>query len=526
MTARSAAPLAAPLAAALVLVAGGAWAQTPFPDDPDATAAIPAAPAPAPKRTSTGMCSILRGDQVLEQQNCKALADAAEPPAGSGFAKGITYVWPSGNRTIVGGSEEDFAVNGNLAVPLPDSGHGLCLKVEKTGNTFCYKEGARVKTAAAQPAAGAPAAGAPAAGVPAATAAAPAASAGSAAAAPPPTAAASKTAEAKATEAKPAEAKAPEPKATEPKPVESKPAPTAATVTAAAAAPAAASASPSLATKLAEEVKLRQAAEDELKLLKSEIARLNEIEEKRIAELAEQRRKAEAEDKKKVEDAAQQVEAEKTRVAALARDREAFESRCTEGDAVACEAAIALVKGTSATADPEVLTELELMLETARNPTGVTALAAVPPSTWAMGALSAVLALAVIALSLRRREKPDDLDFETDSLAEMPPPMPSLDAAHEPANEAVAGLGPAPSPGLSLSAGPPPPLPGGAPSLGTSTAAPSLDPFAALPRPSDPFPPPLLSLETASSSARPAPAPLPPPLPKLSTMDSLYPPKS
>ncbi len=45
---------------------------------------------------------------------------------------------------------------------------------------------------------------------------------------------------------------------------------------------------------LAEEIKLRKAAEEEVKSLKAEIARLNEVEEKRLAELAEQRRAAEA----------------------------------------------------------------------------------------------------------------------------------------------------------------------------------------------------------------------------------------
>ena len=119
---------------------------------PSRSAAIP----PSPKRVSTGTCIILKGEQVVDQQNCRALAaseDTANGTAAAGFANGMTYVWPSGNRTVVGGTEDEFSVNGNGAIPLPDDGRGLCLMVEKTGKTFCYKDGAKTKAAAVKPAA-------------------------------------------------------------------------------------------------------------------------------------------------------------------------------------------------------------------------------------------------------------------------------------------------------------------------------------------------------------------------------------
>jgi hypothetical protein len=102
------------------------------------------------------MCTILRADKVSEQQSCSAIRASiasVDTSTGQTADRGTTYLWPSGNRTLVGGSDEDFSVNGNLAMPSPSNELGLCLKVEKTGNTFCYKEGARPKVAIpAQPA--------------------------------------------------------------------------------------------------------------------------------------------------------------------------------------------------------------------------------------------------------------------------------------------------------------------------------------------------------------------------------------
>ncbi len=105
-------------------LSGLAYAQTPDAYDVEALPAVAAPPAvaptlaaPVPKRVSTGACVILKGEQIVDQQNCKALAAAEDTAvngsAAAGFANGITYVWPSGNRTIIGGADDDFSVNGN-----------------------------------------------------------------------------------------------------------------------------------------------------------------------------------------------------------------------------------------------------------------------------------------------------------------------------------------------------------------------------------------------------------------------------
>jgi hypothetical protein len=81
------------------------------------------------------MCTILRDGKIGDQKSCTATKAATTGET--------SYLWPSGNRTTVGGTDEDFTVNGNLAAPNANDDLGLCLFVEKTGNTFCYKEGAK-----------------------------------------------------------------------------------------------------------------------------------------------------------------------------------------------------------------------------------------------------------------------------------------------------------------------------------------------------------------------------------------------
>lgn len=330
---------------ALVSTAAPATAQSPdtaYPDPGPAYAAAPAAP--SLKRATTGLCTILRGEQVLDQQNCKAMADAAGPE-GAGFASSITYVWPSGNRTVVGGTEDDFSVNGNLAVPLPDTARGLCLQVEKTGNTFCFKEGAKAKVVA----------------VP-----------------------------------------APAPTAANPKPADPK---SPAVAGAAIATPAATAKEPTLAEQLANETKLRAAAEDELKTLKAEVARLNQSEEKRLAELAELRK---SEEKKSAEDAERKRAEEKQRAEAALKELDQLKAACAERDAGACDRALALAREANVTGsvDSARVSELQRLRTIALAPLGITSLAFladIPPSTWAASSVAAFLALALVAVATRRR---------------------------------------------------------------------------------------------------------------------------
>jgi hypothetical protein len=338
------------------------------------------APAAAPKRMSTGMCTILRGEQVLEQQNCKAMAEAEG--AGESFAKGITYVWPSGNRTAVGGTDEDFTVNGNLAAPLTDTSRGVCLKVEKTGNTFCYKEGAKVKAAA-------------------------------------------KPAEAKSAEPKPgdAAAKAPEPAEAKPgeaKATAAKKSETTAVAAAVATAPASHSTASAVAEQLAEEAKLRKSAEDEVKLLKAEIARLNEAEAQRAAA---EKKSAEAE-------AASKAEA-KTRADATLAELDKLKASCAARDALACQRAIVLAREASITGtiDKAKVGELEQLQLASEAPFGIPSLAflgAVPRSTWATGSLAVLLGIALLVVS--RRRAPAAYIEPTGTLPGLEPaPGPSLD---------------------------------------------------------------------------------------------------
>lgn len=138
--------------AAVAAAADVAFAQSPFPDQGPATPEPPswttrvAPPRPKPLALKpTGMCTILRDGKVADQKSCQANKSAIEGQT--------AYLWPSGNRTTIGGTDEDFTVNGNLAAPNARDDLGLCLFVEKTGNTFCYKEGAKPALAAASPAA-------------------------------------------------------------------------------------------------------------------------------------------------------------------------------------------------------------------------------------------------------------------------------------------------------------------------------------------------------------------------------------
>jgi uncharacterized Zn finger protein (UPF0148 family) len=92
----------------------------------------------------TGLCTVLRNSKIADQKSCAAAKTAATGET--------AYLWPSGNKTTVGGTDEDFTVNGNLAAPNASDEFGLCLFVEKTGNTFCYKEGAKPGIATQTPA--------------------------------------------------------------------------------------------------------------------------------------------------------------------------------------------------------------------------------------------------------------------------------------------------------------------------------------------------------------------------------------
>lgn len=358
---------------AIVLLGGSAAAQTA--DDDAGWQQTTAPPGASPiKRSSAGLCTIMRGNQVLEQQNCKALADTA---GADGGVSGIAYLWPSGNRTVVGGTEDDFTVNGNLAVPLSDTARGLCLKVERTGNTFCYKEGAKLKVAAAP----APEQGATA----------------------------------------PAQPKAAPPGAT----------PVAA---ATAAAPAAAATAPSIADQLAEELKLRKAAEEEAKSLKAEIARLNETEERRLAEIAAQRK---SDDQKKAEEAARRSAEEKARAEAALKELEKTQIECRARNAAACERAIALAREAAVTGstDTALIGELEHLRKIAVAPLGIAVLsplAGVPASTWAASSIAAFLALALLVMTTRRHDH--NADFEPAQPSLDVAPLPSLNpfAAEEP----------------------------------------------------------------------------------------------
>lgn len=361
--------LAAGLACALGLWVAPALAQSPDPDyaDPGPAYAV-APPAPPLKRATTGLCTIMRGEQVLDQQNCKAMADAPGPD-GAGFAGNITYVWPSGNRTVVGGTDDDFSVNGNLAVPLTDTARGLCLRVEKTGNTFCFKEGAKAKIAASP---------------------------------------------------------APAPSPANPKPADTKaPAVAGATI----AAPAAAAKEPTLAEQLANEMKLRVAAEDEVKSLKAEVARLGEAEQKRLAELADLRK---SEEKKSAEDADRKKAEEKQRAEAALKELDQLKAACAGRDAGACDRALALAKEANVTGsvDSTRIGELQRLRTIALAPLGITSLAflaEVPPSTWAASSVAAFLALALVVVSTRSRA-PETIAYRDgpDASLDLPSP-PSLD---------------------------------------------------------------------------------------------------
>ena len=138
--------LAATITAAHPAVAQGASpGQNPAAADVQTWTARVAASRPKPVALKpTGMCTVMRDGKIADQKSCAASKTAATGDT--------SYMWPSGNKTTVGGTDEDFTVNGNLAAPNASDDLGLCLFVEKTGNTFCYKEGAKPGLAAQVPA--------------------------------------------------------------------------------------------------------------------------------------------------------------------------------------------------------------------------------------------------------------------------------------------------------------------------------------------------------------------------------------
>lgn len=420
---------------ALVCMSGAAMAQSPY--EPPSSLNAPYAeprPAPQPKRVSTGTCVILKGEQIIDQQNCRALAaveDTANGSAAAGFANGITYVWPSGNRTVVGGADDEFNVNGNVAIPLPDEGRGLCLRVEKTGNTFCYKDGAKIKAAAAQPLPAVPAGAAP---------------------------------------------------AQAPSPVDARRAPPVPPV------PGVTTVVPAAA--LADETKLRKAAEEEVKSLRAEVAKLTANEEKRVAELAEYRKAAEAE-------AGKSADAEKARMAAVLKEIDQLKSQCANLDAAACERALALAREASVTGSLNTTTigELEQLRGLAIAPLGIQSLAflgGVPRSTLIVSVIAAGLALSLLLMMGRRTvAMPQHVDFGVS--------MPSLDVPpHHTAPQERPSLDP------------------------FSLTLPAAYDASAFPTAPDP--------QATASAATPAPGPLaveprmvPPPIPDYASMQTLFP---
>ena len=336
----------------------------------------------AAARSSTGTCSIMRGETVLDQQGC-GLAETA--PGAPGTTRDITYVWPSGNRTNVGGAGDDFTVNGNTAVPLPDAGRGLCLRVEKTGNTFCYNKGATPKAAAA------PVVPAPVAAI--------------------------KPAEVK----KPAAPAAPAP-------------PAAATAPAATAPPAAVTTPPAPNAELAEESRLRKEAEAKVKSLEAEVARLNESKDKGHAELSEKLRTLEAQQKLRDEEAAKAYQAEQVRADAVLKELDNLESKCRYRDGDACERAIALSDEAAVTGsiDGTRRSELQRLRTIALAPLGIPMLGparSIPVSTWIAGALAAILGFSLLGALSRRPPSSDPL---LDAVRATPSLEPSLTAAPPP----------------------------------------------------------------------------------------------
>ena len=329
-------------------------------------------------RSSSGTCTIMRGETVLDQQGC-GLAETA--PAAPGTTRDITYVWPSGNRTNIGGAGDDFTVNGNTAVPLPDAGRGLCLRVEKTGNTFCYNKGATPKAAAA------PAVPVPVAAV------------------------------------KPADVKKPA-------------APAAPTPPAAAAAAPAATAPPAPNAELAEETRLRKDAEAKVKSLEAEVASLNETKDKSSAELSEKVRILEAQQKQRDEAAAKAYQAEQVRADAVLTELDNLETKCRHRDGDACERAIALSDEAAVTGsiDGTRRGELQRLRTIALAPFGVPMLGparSIPVSTWIAGALAAILGFSLLRAMARRPQSDPLMDAVRatpslePSLTAAPPPLPS-----------------------------------------------------------------------------------------------------
>jgi hypothetical protein len=228
---------------------------------------------------------------------------------------------------------------------------------------------------------------------------------------------------------------------------------------------------------LAEEIKLRKAAEDEVKSLKAEIARLNEVEEKRLAELAGQRRAAEAGEKKK----SAETDAEKARVAAALKEIDDLKGRCLGRDAIACERALALAREASVTGsiDTAKVSELQQLHTLAVAPFGVQALSflgGVPRSTWAASSIAAFLAMSLLLVMSRRRQP---IVLHEDVMS-----MPSLD----------------------------------------ETPLPSLDPFALTPQESHAATPHSVEAVLSIPSHSPARS-APPPIPAFASMPALFPAK-
>ncbi|MGQ0672330.1 MAG: hypothetical protein ACT4N2_05550 [Hyphomicrobium sp.] len=375
----------------------GSETASPSPQRQSVTGQSMAAPASnaasATTQSSTGLCTIMRDTTMVEQQNCKAIANAvpANGTSEDSFASSTTYVWPSGNRTIVGGTEEDFSVNGNLAAPFPDQRLGLCLKVEKTGNTFCYRDGVRARPSASPVAAAAPPA------------------------------------------PKTQSAAPPVPKVIDISKSDGGASAIAGTSIAApvAVAPVVSAGGSSASSQLAEETRLRKAAEEEVVALKAEVARLSEADQKRVAEVAELRKASEAEESRRLEETQKKAEGDKARMAGVLTLIDELGKRCAARDGEACEQAVQLAREASVTGSLEKIDveKLEQLRRIATAPFGVEALADfsdIPPSTWAASLVATLLGLTLLVTTLRRGRPSSNLPMP--DLPEFEPAaVPSLD---------------------------------------------------------------------------------------------------
>jgi hypothetical protein len=207
---------------------------------------------------------------------------------------------------------------------------------------------------------------------------------------------------------------------------------------AAPASPAAAASSTSsgAAETLAEEKRLRVAAEEKVKALETEVARLTEEKNRGLAEIAEKAKADEAEELKRAEAVAKTREAGEQRIAATLKEIDALQKRCATRDALACERALALTEEAMVTGaiDGSRRSDLVRLQELAQAPFGIPVLAAaraVPVSTWIAGTLAAVLGISLL-VALRRRAAEADPLLEAvratpslePSLPVMPPPIP------------------------------------------------------------------------------------------------------